>query len=103
MLDLGPIEQNLAKQAMRSGEPLPDRIANAPELTEGLQLYINAFFDLDNDRTHSFSLTPIPWSSVDRYGVAFKFDEDQYEDLHYFIRRMDRAHLERLRQKQPKG
>ena len=103
MLDLAPIEQNIAKQALRSGEPLPDRIANSPELIEGLQLYITAFFDLDSERTHSFALTPIPWSCIDRYAVAYGFDEIQYEDLHYFLRRMDNAHLARLKQKQPKA
>jgi hypothetical protein len=44
LLELGPHEQAIAKQAMRAGQPLPDRIANAPELEVGLQLYLQAFF-----------------------------------------------------------
>ncbi len=103
MLDLAPIEQNIAKQAMRSGEPLPDRIANSPELIEGLQLFLNAFFDLDSERTHALALTPIPWSSIDRYARSYRLSDEQYEDLHFFLRRMDNAHLVRLKQKQPKS
>lgn len=96
LLDLGPIEQNIAKQAMRAGQPLPDRIANAPELKPGLELYMQAFFDLDSDRTHVLAPTPIPWSSVKDYAIAWGFDEEQTEDLFYLIRKMDNKHLERL-------
>lgn len=96
MLELGPIEQNIAKQAMRAGQPLPDRIANAPELIDGLQIYLNAFFDLDSDRTHVFSPTAIPWSSIHSYAIAFELDDEQTHDLFYFIKRMDSKHLERV-------
>lgn len=96
LLELGPIEQNIAKQAMRAGQPMPDRIANAPELKTGLQLYMQAFFDLDCERSHALAPTAIPWSSVQDYARAFEFDEEQTEDLHYFVRRMDTEHLKKL-------
>lgn len=96
MLELGPIEQNIAKQAMRAGQPLPDRIANAPELIDGLQIYLSAFFELDSDRTHVFSPTSIPWSSIHNYAAAFEFDEEQTQDLFYFIKKMDSMHLTRV-------
>ena len=96
LLELGPIEQTIAKQATRAGQPIPDRISNAPELQQGLQLYMQAFFDLDCERSHAMAPTAIPWSSVQDYARAFEFDEEQTEDLHFFIRRIDGEHLKRI-------
>lgn len=97
---MGPIEQNIIKQAMRSGQPIPDRIVNAPELQNCLYLYLQAFFDLDCERSHAFGPSPIPWTSINDYANAFNFDQEQKDDLFYFIRQMDGKHLEKLRQKQ---
>ena len=96
LLEIGPIEQSVAKQAMRAGQPMPERIANAPELQQGLQLYLQAFFDLDCERSHATAPTAIPWTCVQDYAKAFEFDEEQTEDLHFFIRRMDSEHLKRI-------
>ena len=84
------------------GQPLPERIENAPELILGSELYLHAFFDLDSERSHGMGLTRIPWSSVKDYAVAFDFDERQTEDLHYYIRKMDAANLQRLSEQMPK-
>jgi len=100
LLELGPHEQSIAKQAMRAGQPLPDRIANAPELQLGLQLYLQAFFDLDSERSHGQGLTSIPWTSIASYAIAFEFDNDQTEDLYFFVRRLDSEHLKKLAAKQ---
>lgn len=87
-------------QAMRSGQPLPDRIANAPELQLGLNLYMLAFFDLDSERTHSMGPSPIPWTSIVQYAAAFDFSEEQTEDLLYHIKKMDFWHLKRIAEQQ---
>ncbi len=100
---MGPIEQNIAKQAVRSGQPLPERIANAPELQTGLNLFLQAFFDLDAERTHALTLTPIPWTSIKAYAEAYDFDDEQTEDLLYHVRRMDDEHLKRLAKKASAG
>lgn len=99
-MELGPHEQTLAKQAMRAGQPIPDRIANAPELEPGLQLYMQAFFDLDSERSHAMGLVAIPWSSIASYAMVFDFDEEQTDDLFFFIRQMDKQHLKTLAEKQ---
>lgn len=93
---MGQHEQTIAKQAIRAGQPIPDRIANAPELLLGLQIYLQAFFDLDSERSHANGLTLIPWSAIKNYAVAFEFDEEQTEDLFYFVKAMDSAHIEKL-------
>lgn len=100
LFELAPHEQAIAKQAMQAGQPLPDRIANAPELEPGLQLYLQAFFDLDSERSHGSGITSIPWSSISNYAQAFDFDEEQTEDLYFFVRRLDSEHLKKLAEKQ---
>ena len=100
-LDVEPIEQNIARQAKRSGEKLPDRIANKPDLKPGLQLYLQAFFDLDAERTHALSLTPIPWTAIKAYVEFYAFDLEQAEDAFILIRKVDNAHLQRLAKKNP--
>lgn len=100
MIELGPIEKNIALQAVRSGQPLPDRIANAPELKLGLQLYLTAFFDLDAERESSMSIGRIPWSAIDRYARAYDLDSEQYEDMHFFIKQMDSEHIKRIKAKE---
>jgi hypothetical protein len=99
---MGATEQNIARMAHLIGQPMPERIANAPELQLGLGLYLQAFFDLDSERSHGMSLTRIPWSSVKDYAIAFEFNEQQTEDLFYYIKRLDGANLQYLADKMPK-
>jgi hypothetical protein len=86
--------QSVARQALRSGQPVPESILNAPELQIGLQLYLQAFLDLDSERTQG--LSPIPWLSIRHYGQAYEFDERQTEDLFYFVKKLDIAHMKRM-------
>lgn len=100
MLELGPTEQSIAKQSVRSGQPIPDRIANAPALRLGLLFYLQAFFDLDAERSQGMGLGRIPWSSVIQYAAHYELDEEQTDSLLDFIRIMDVAHLKRLAEKE---
>ncbi|MCW2763976.1 MAG: hypothetical protein JWR85_4177 [Marmoricola sp.] len=84
---------------MQSGQPLPDRIANAPELEIGLSLYLDAFFDLDSERSHAAGITAIPYSQIRDYANAYDFDAEQTSDLMFFIRNMDTDHMKRLGEK----
>lgn len=84
---------------MRSGQPMPERIANAPELQIGLQLYLQAFFDLDSERSHEFAPKAIPRSKITEYARELELNEEQTEDLLFFVKRMDGAHLKRLEAK----
>jgi hypothetical protein len=95
--DLGPTEKTIVKNAIRMGVEIPDRILNAPKLALGLSLYWNAFFDLDSERSHAFAPTTIPWSKIREYANLYEFDEEQTEDLIFLIRKMDKAHLEKMK------
>lgn len=81
------------------GRPIPERIANAPSLDPSLSIFLGAFYDLTTERRAGFSVLPIPWSSIANYGKVYGFDKDQFEDLVYFVRRLDEAYLDRMRKK----
>jgi hypothetical protein len=36
---------------------------------------------------------PIPWSAVERYAKVNELDDEETEDLHYLIQRMDSEFL----------
>ena len=93
-------ERIIIRQAIQNRVPIPDSIKNVPELSPGLEIFLSAFFDLDTERNHSFGLTRIPWSCIKNYAEYYDFDEEETEDLFYFIREMDNANLKRLDEKQ---
>lgn len=95
-MDLAPVERSVAKQMFRDGRNVPDSMTNAPELRIGLQFYIEAFFDLDSERSHGESLSPIPWGKIKDYAQAYECDEEQTADLIYLVKQMDADHLKRL-------
>lgn len=93
MLELGSSEQNIIKQAVRSGQPIPDRIANAPEVSLGLLFYLQAFFDLDAERSQGFGFGRIPWSATLQYASYYELDDETTDNLFRYIRLMDTAYL----------
>ena len=99
LLEHGPNEQNIARQAYIMGQPLPDFIANAPKLEIGLQFFLQAFFDLDTERSHSMGVTLIPWSSIKDYAFTYELNTEDTEDLIYLVRQMDLEHTKRLAKK----
>lgn len=88
-----PIEQTIIKQCLRLGHPLPKRIQDAPQLQLGLELFYDAFWDLNGCRTFGMGMGPIPWTAIKDFAQAFEFDEEQFDDLYYYVRRMDDAYL----------
>jgi len=101
--ELGEKEKDIAKQAVRTGQPIPDRILNAPSLWIGSELYLTAFLELDSERSHGMGLTRIPWTSIKEYALAFEFDEEQIESLLYIIPKLDSAHLKWLEDSKEKS
>lgn len=93
------MEQNMVRQALRTRQPIPDRILNAPSLRMGLVFYLEAFFDLDSERSQGMGLGRIPWASVARYATYYELDDEQSDLLLYFIKALDSAHLDRIKEK----
>lgn len=84
----------------RDGAALPDNLANQPTITGDLICYLDAFYELDTERAHGLSLVRIPWSAIVRYGQHYGYD---VEELVFFIRKMDDAHLDKLRGRMGNG
>lgn len=93
---MGDTELMIAKQAIRSKQPLPDRIANAPQLQDGLFFYLQAFFDLDSERSQGFGPGRIPWFSIVRYGNYQGLTHAEIETLVLHVRALDDVKLQWL-------
>ena len=99
-LEQGPIEQKIIQDCARRGLPLPARIQNAPELAPGLGIYMRAFYDLDTCRPMGVTEGPIPWTAIERWCDAAKMtEEEERDDVHYLVRRLDNAYLAYKRKK----
>lgn len=76
----------------------PNKIANAPILTMGLELYFYAFWDLSTCRGEN----EIPWTSALEYAKLAGFDEDEFQVFWTIIRAMDAEYL-KFREKKAKA
>lgn len=85
-------EKTIIRAALATGRPIPKKIAEAPDLDLGLELYYSAFFELMTQRT-GMGDGPISWLAVSEYATVHEFDSEQREALHYYITRMDDAYL----------
>lgn len=90
----GGVGDTLAAQMARDGVEIPQNLADQPTLIGDLLCYLDAFYELDTERAHGVGLVRIPWSAIVRYGRHYGYD---VEELVFFIRRMDDAHLDKLR------
>jgi hypothetical protein len=90
-LEQAPHEVNLIQQSIRQRRPVPDVIANAPELLPGLQLYWTAWMNLMTCRRAPSAL--ISWADIQHWADIHDLDSLQTADLHFHIRSMDLAFL----------
>jgi hypothetical protein len=99
-MEQGHIEEQIIKQAERSGLPIPDRIENAPSIMPGLELYYIGFLELNSSRSlGGFGIGPIPWLAIEQYSQALELDEDQKMAMHFHIVEMDKAYLRHQQKK----
>ncbi len=82
-----------------NGLPVPEKF-EVPELDFGLSLYLDAFLELDSERTHFHGPTRIPWSSIARYAEFNEFTKEQAENLFFFVRKLDEQVLKEIEEKQ---
>lgn len=90
---MGDVEKNIIKQARRFNEELPLRIKNKPVLHNGLDLYLQAFFELDTERNSGMNIAPIPASAVRLYNQSYDITGEMAEDMLEFIRVLDNAFI----------
>lgn len=102
MLVQGPTEQYILEQAVKQRLPVPQKIENAPDLFLGLGLYYTAFWELTTCRSLGASgIGPISWLSIQQYATMMGFDEDQTEELHFYVASMDATYVKHVTK--PKG
>lgn len=92
----GGVKDALHDQMVRDGVRPPTEVSSQPVLAANLIGFLDAFYELDTERTHGEALVRIPWSSIVYYGEYYGFSVDE---LLFFIRRMDDEHLANLRAK----
>lgn len=97
------MERRIIEAAIRRRQPLPDAIADAPELYAGLEVYYEAFIELSTCRDHGMGIGPIPWTAVDRYAERHGFRGDGFSYLLKMVRAMDDAFIKHMKQKEKEG
>ncbi len=93
------MEEGIIKRALSMNKPLPPKVANAPVLQTGLDLYYTAFLDLCSCRSSGFGMGQIPWTAINDYAVAWEFSIEQTEDLLHHAKALDQAYMEHYRKK----
>jgi len=90
---MGPIEENIVKQAKKRNHPIPDRIKNKPIVPFGMQFYITSFFDISGERQTGHALGYLSWKSIVGYCEYYGLDYDETEEFLYYIRKMDSEYV----------
>jgi hypothetical protein len=101
-LEQGPVEQDIIKQAFLMRMPVPEKIRNAPQLRLGLELYLEAFYDLNSCRPAAWGIAPIPWTAMRDYADAYDFEDDQRERLMRHVPLLDQAFRRYHEDRKPK-
>lgn len=78
------------------GKPIPERIANKPVLNPGLNLYLDAFFDLQHDKNEA---NKVPWTVIIKYAEIYEFSNIQTDYLIYFIRSLNNVYSKWINKK----
>jgi hypothetical protein len=85
----------IIRESIRRKQPLPERIADAPRLRPGLDLFWEAFQALTSCRSVSGFGPPsrIPWTAIDRYSERHGHSYDLALSMVEILGEMDEAYL----------
>jgi hypothetical protein len=89
-LEQAPYEERLLELAERSGGPPPQAIQDKPTLEHGLDLYWDAYQDLQGERGDMGG--PIRWSAIILWAQVHELDSRQTLDLVSYIQGLDAFH-----------
>lgn len=82
-------EAIIIQQAIRLKAPLPEKIANFPDLEPGLDYYLEIYLDLCSDKSVGFGEGPIPWTSLNEYAKRDKIEGEDFDRMVQLIRFVD--------------
>lgn len=94
-MEQGKSEAAIIAMARKTGMPLPDKIANKPELIGGLEIYWKAFVELSSDRQIGMAEGPIPWSSMNMWAIRHGIYGDDFDRFIAILRSLDEAYLQK--------
>ncbi len=79
--------------------PVPAALANKPEVDDGLDWYLAAFWDLTHDRQMGAmgGAGGIPWTAIDRY--ADRHEIDDFDTFKTVLKALDSVYLEHVGEK----
>ena len=100
-LEQGPIEKIIIRQCLKEKRDFPEKIKNAPELINGLDIFWDAFMELSDSRPSGMGYGCIPWVVINQYCRYHKFSADQEEAMHYHLKEMDLVFISHHARKQP--
>lgn len=83
----------LIEVSKKRGVDLPEKVANAPELLTGLEMYFVAFTRLNTCRQIGFSFGPIPWTAIREYAFDLGLDDEGFDKFLIVIQEMDSVYL----------
>ena len=93
VLEQGPVEKGIIKQALQQGLPIPKKIQNAPNFPFGLDLFYIAWEELGTCRPTAFGVGPIPWTAIHDYCLAHEIEGDQREAMFYHVSQLDETYI----------
>lgn len=99
-MEQGEVEAEIIRQALKSGRPIPAKIADAPILMPWLEGIYHAFTELDTCRGEGY----IPWTAIHQYATYHSYTETE-EDFTRFlslIRAMDNAYNKKMQERHKK-
>jgi len=85
-LEQGKTEEVILRQCVRERLPIPDAIANAPEMGHGLDFYLAAYVELSSCRVQDGL---IPWTAIANYCIAHDLDSEMCDEIMFIVRRVD--------------
>jgi hypothetical protein len=93
-LEQGPTEKAIIDACIAQRRPLPEAIANAPSLLQGLEQFYEAFMRLSTCRQLGYGAEgPIPWWCVALYARERDYDEEEQYELEHHVSEMDTVYL----------
>lgn len=85
----------MIRRARAERKPVPEKIANAPQLLPGLGLYLQAFLALSSCRPLGMAEGRIPWTAAFQFAQNMEMDPEEFEDLWILVSYMDAAYLKK--------
>jgi hypothetical protein len=82
------------------GQPIPDKLANPPQIADSIYFYLEAYFELDTERSKSMGTERIPFSRIVNYAKHVGLSHSECNDLISIIRLVDNGMIKYYNEKE---